>query len=37
MYSNEKIKRLLRWSPKVSTSEGLEAYFASCREGGAHA
>lgn len=35
-YSNEKIKRLLDWMPKVTTAEGLKRYFASCRESRAH-
>jgi nucleoside-diphosphate-sugar epimerase len=31
-YSNEKLKKKLDWTPKVSMSEGLERYFAGCRE-----
>jgi nucleoside-diphosphate-sugar epimerase len=30
-YSNEKLKRLVGWTPKVSTAEGLERYFEACR------
>jgi nucleoside-diphosphate-sugar epimerase len=36
-YSNEKLKNRLGWEPKVSTKEGLERYFKSCRERGEHA
>jgi len=36
-YSNEKLKSRLGWEPKVSTEEGLERYFKSCRERGEHA
>jgi nucleoside-diphosphate-sugar epimerase len=36
-YSNEKIKRMLDWTPKVRTAEGLKQYFADCREKRAHA
>jgi nucleoside-diphosphate-sugar epimerase len=36
-YSNEKLKSLLGWKPRVSTEEGLERYFKSCRERGGHA
>jgi nucleoside-diphosphate-sugar epimerase len=36
-YSNEKVKSMLGWIPKVPTAEGLNQYFASCREKGAHA
>jgi nucleoside-diphosphate-sugar epimerase len=32
-YSNRKLKQMLGWSPKVSTAEGLERYFAACRSG----
>ncbi|MCP4373898.1 MAG: NAD(P)-dependent oxidoreductase [Deltaproteobacteria bacterium] len=32
-YTNEKIKRLLGWEPKVSTAEGLRRYFESCNKG----
>jgi nucleoside-diphosphate-sugar epimerase len=31
-YSNSKLKDLTGWSPRVSTSEGMEKFFASCRE-----
>jgi nucleoside-diphosphate-sugar epimerase len=30
-YSNVKIKRVLEWTPKVSTAKGLKQYFESCR------
>jgi nucleoside-diphosphate-sugar epimerase len=30
-YTNEKLKRLLCWVPKVTTAEGLSRYFDSCR------
>jgi nucleoside-diphosphate-sugar epimerase len=36
-YSNDKAKRLLGWTPRVSTAEGLNRYFASCREKVQHA
>jgi nucleoside-diphosphate-sugar epimerase len=29
-FSNEKIKRMLDWTPKVPTAKGLKKYFASC-------
>jgi hypothetical protein len=31
-YSNEKLKVRLGWTPRVSMHDGLERYFASCRE-----
>jgi nucleoside-diphosphate-sugar epimerase len=31
-YSNEKLKAKLGWTPKVSMREGLNRYFAGCRE-----
>lgn len=31
-YSNEKIKRMLEWTPNVSTAKGLKQYFESCRQ-----
>ena len=31
LYTNEKAKRLLSWSPRVPTPEGLRRYFESCR------
>lgn len=31
-YSNRKIKERLGWRPKVTTSEGLEKFFAYCRQ-----
>jgi nucleoside-diphosphate-sugar epimerase len=30
-YTNAKLKRLLGWTPRVSTAEGLSRYFESCR------
>jgi 2-alkyl-3-oxoalkanoate reductase len=36
-YSNEKLKRLLGWSPRISTADGLQAFFASWSEGRSHA
>lgn len=36
-YANEKPKRLLGWTPKLSTSEGLQRLFQSCANGGGHA
>jgi nucleoside-diphosphate-sugar epimerase len=30
-YPNEKLKRLLGWTPRVPTAEGLRRYFESCR------
>ena len=33
-YSNEKLKTRLGWAPKVPTAEGLQRYFAACRNGG---
>jgi nucleoside-diphosphate-sugar epimerase len=36
-YTNEKMKKLCGWSPKVSMSEGLKIYFKSCREAQTHA
>ncbi len=36
-YSNAKAKSLLGWAPKVSTADGLNRYFASCREKVRHA
>jgi nucleoside-diphosphate-sugar epimerase len=35
-YSNAKLKRLLAWTPRVSTAEGLQRYFDSCRERAPH-
>jgi nucleoside-diphosphate-sugar epimerase len=32
-YSNEKLKRLVGWAPRVPTPEGLRRYFESCRNG----
>jgi nucleoside-diphosphate-sugar epimerase len=36
-YTNAKLKRLLGWTQRVSTSEGLRRYFQSCREGAVRA
>jgi nucleoside-diphosphate-sugar epimerase len=36
-YSNEKVKAMLGWKPRVSTDEGLQLYFDSCHEEDAHA
>jgi nucleoside-diphosphate-sugar epimerase len=30
-YSNQKLKRRLGWVPRISTADGLEVFFASCR------
>lgn len=32
-YSNQKLRAVLEWQPRVSTSEGLRRYFESCRSG----
>jgi nucleoside-diphosphate-sugar epimerase len=32
-YTNEKVKRLLGWTPRVPTAEGMRRYFESCRRG----
>ena len=31
-YSNEKLKRMLSWSPKVPAAQALQLFFESCRE-----
>jgi nucleoside-diphosphate-sugar epimerase len=36
-YSNQKIKNVLGWAPKVSTADGLKQYFVSCRAKASHA
>jgi len=36
-YSNEKLKRRVGWTPKVSTAEGLKLYFESCQRQYQHA
>jgi len=36
-YSNEKAKRMLDWSPRVSIAEGMKLFFADCREHRSHA
>jgi 2-alkyl-3-oxoalkanoate reductase len=36
-YSNDKLKARLGWKPRVSTAEGMDLYFRSCRERRSHA
>jgi nucleoside-diphosphate-sugar epimerase len=36
-YSNEKLKTRLGWVPRVSTAEGLQHFFQSCRQDGTNA
>jgi nucleoside-diphosphate-sugar epimerase len=36
-YSNQKLKTLLGWNPKVSTKEAMRRFFESCKHGGSHA
>jgi nucleoside-diphosphate-sugar epimerase len=36
-YTNEKLKRRLGWTPKISSAEGLNRYFESCRRKTQHA
>ena len=36
-YSNQKLKTLLGWSPRVPTGEGLRRFFEDCRQAKAHA
>jgi nucleoside-diphosphate-sugar epimerase len=36
-YSNDKLKALVGWSPKVPLAEGLQRYFEGCRNGNEHA
>jgi nucleoside-diphosphate-sugar epimerase len=36
-YTNEKLKRVLGWSQRISTSEGLDRYFENCRRAEGHA
>jgi nucleoside-diphosphate-sugar epimerase len=36
-YSNEKLKTLLGWTPKVPTAEGLTRHFEACRNRGHNA
>jgi nucleoside-diphosphate-sugar epimerase len=36
-YSNEKLKKMLQWTPRVRTPEGLNRFFESCREEVVHA
>lgn len=36
-YSNEKAKRMLKWSPRVSTADGLQRYFDFCKGARSHA
>ena len=35
-YSNAKLKALAGWKPRVPTRDGLQCYFAGCREGQRH-
>jgi nucleoside-diphosphate-sugar epimerase len=35
-YSNDKLKRQLGWTPRVSMDEGLKKFFEECRECGQH-
>jgi len=37
IYSNEKLKARLGWAPKVSTKEGLQRFFQSCKQDGKNA
>jgi len=36
-YSNDKLKGLVGWSPKISLADGLQRYFEGCRNGKEHA
>jgi len=36
-YSNQKLKTRLGWTPKISTADGLQRYFQSCRQGSENA
>jgi 2-alkyl-3-oxoalkanoate reductase len=36
-YTNEKLKSRLGWSPRVTTEDGLQQFFAACKNGGTHA
>jgi len=36
-YSNQKLKSLLGWTPRISTDEGMRRYFEACRNGSNHA
>ncbi len=36
-YSNDKLKELVGWRPRVSLAEGLRSYFEGCRRGGTNA
>jgi nucleoside-diphosphate-sugar epimerase len=36
-YSNEKLKRQLGWTPKVSMAEGMQRFFEGCRDEGLNA
>ena len=36
-YSNQKLKKLLKWTPVVGAAEGMQRFFASCKEGRKHA
>ena len=37
IFSNEKLKNRLGWTPRVSTAEGLQHFFQSCRQSGENA
>jgi nucleoside-diphosphate-sugar epimerase len=37
VYTNQKLKKMLGWSPKVSTTEGMRRYFEACRNELGHA
>lgn len=36
-YTNEKLKRMVGWTPSIPTPTGLERYFAACRSANNHA
>jgi nucleoside-diphosphate-sugar epimerase len=36
-YSNDKLKQLVGWSPRVRLADGLQRYFEGCRDGKKHA
>src|SRR5262249_32732816 len=35
-YSNNKLKALVGWAPRIQPTEALRRYFESCRDGGQH-
>jgi nucleoside-diphosphate-sugar epimerase len=37
IYNNDKLKRLVGWSPRVSLNQGLQLYFEACRKETKHA